>query len=357
MQTAALAEGIILGTSGDPNVLRLMPPLVVTPEQIAEARAILQTVLEGLDVMTDALDRSYLGAFRGERFVIKLGGEVVLNSAGLDALAADIAVLVREGISLTLVHGGGPQADALAARLGHTPQKVNGRRITTDTDLEIAKMAYGGSINLELLGALRRHGVRGVGLSGVDANLLTVTRRPPRLVRDATDGSEALVDFGHVGDIVDVDATVLHLLCAARMVPVVASLAADNDGAIYNVNADSVAASLAGAFDAAKLFLLTNVGGVLADPADPASRWSVLEHRRLRRPDCAGGHSRRHVAQSPILPGCPGRRGAPHPHPQRHARPFAPAGKLHLRGRRHDDPQSRRQSGLPGRAQRAGGAA
>ena len=226
--------------------------------------------------MTDTLDRSYLGAFRGERFVIKLGGEVVLNSAGLDALAADIAVLVREGISLTLIHGGGPQADALAARLGHTPQKVNGRRITTDTDLEIAKMAYGGSINLELLGALRRHGVRGVGLSGVDANLLTVTRRPPRLVRDASDGSEALVDFGHVGDIVDVDATVLHLLCAARMVPVVASLAADSDGAIYNVNADSVAASIAGAFDAAKLFLLTNVGGVLADPADPASRWSVL---------------------------------------------------------------------------------
>jgi acetylglutamate kinase len=226
--------------------------------------------------MTDALDRSYLGTFRGERFVIKLGGEVVLNAAGLDALAADIAVLTREGISLVLIHGGGPQADALAARLGHTPQKVNGRRITTDTDLEIAKMAYGGSTNLELLAALRRHGVRGVGLSGVDANLLTVTRRPPRRVRDASNGTEALVDFGHVGDIVDVDPAVLHLLCAARMVPVVASLAADSDGAIYNVNADSVAASLAGAFDAAKLFLLTNVGGVLADPGDPASRWSVL---------------------------------------------------------------------------------
>jgi acetylglutamate kinase len=137
-------------------------------------------------------------------------------------------------------------------------------------------MAYGGSINLELLAALRRHNVRGVGLSGVDAGLLTVTRRPPRPVRDATTGSEAMVDFGHVGDIVDVDPAVLDLLCEARMVPVIASLAADNDGAIYNVNADSVAAALAGAWDAAKLFVLTNVGGVLADPSDPTSRWSVL---------------------------------------------------------------------------------
>src|SRR5690349_25006457 len=147
--------------------------------------------------MTDKVDPTYLGAFRGQRFVVKLGGEVMLNSAGLDALAADIAVLVRRGVYLALVHGGGPQADELAARLGHTPQKVDGRRITTDLDLEIAKMAYGGSINLDLLAALRRHNVRGVGLSGVDAHLLTVTRRPPRPMRDAATGSETLVDFGH----------------------------------------------------------------------------------------------------------------------------------------------------------------
>ena len=226
--------------------------------------------------MNELVDPTYLGAFRGERFVVKLGGEVMLNAAGLDALAADIEVLVREGVYLALVHGGGPQADTLAARLGHTPQKVEGRRITTDTDLEIAKMAYGGSINLDLLAALRRRGVRGVGLSGVDANLLTVIRRPPRRMRDAQ-GDETVVDFGHVGDIVEVDPTVLDLLCPARMVPVIASLAADNEGAIYNVNADSVAAAIAGAWDAAKLFLLTNVAGVLADPNDPASRWSALD--------------------------------------------------------------------------------
>ena len=227
--------------------------------------------------MTHLTDPSYLGAFHAQRFVVKLGGEVVLNDAGLNALAADIAALMREGIDLVLVHGGGPQADALAARLGHTPRKVNGRRVTTTTDLEIAKMAYGGSTNLDLLAALRRHGVRGVGLSGVDADLLTVTRRPPRVERDPATGRETTVDFGHVGDIVDVDPAVLHLLCAARLVPVIAPLAADADGAIYNVNADSIAAAIAGAIDAAKLIVLTNVNGVLADPVDAASRWSVLD--------------------------------------------------------------------------------
>ena len=227
--------------------------------------------------MSDGLDRSYLGAYAGQWFVVKLGGEVLLNAAGLDALAADIATLVRDGVLLALVHGGGPQADALAARLGHTPHKVNGRRITTDLDLEIAKMAYGGSINLELLGALRRHGVRGVGVSGVDANLLTVIRRPPRRVRDAVSGTEQVVDFGHVGDIVEADPNLLHVLGGARMVPVIASLAADTAGALYNVNADSVASALAGAVDATKLIVLTNVTGVLADPHDPATRWSVLD--------------------------------------------------------------------------------
>src|SRR3954451_20747641 len=122
--------------------------------------------------MTDKVDPAYLGAFRGQRFVVKLGGEVMLNRAGLDALAADIAVLVRQGVYLALVHGGGPQADELAARLGHTPQKVEGRRITTDLDLEIAKMAYGGSINLDLLAALRRDAVRGGGPSGGGGHLL-----------------------------------------------------------------------------------------------------------------------------------------------------------------------------------------
>src|SRR4051794_21289589 len=113
------------------------------------------------------------------RIVIKLGGEMMLNRMGLDGLAQETALLVSEGASLVVVHGGGPQADALAAKLGHTVRKVAGRRVTDDDALEVAKMVYGGSINLELLAALGRHGALAVGLSGVDAGTVIVTRRPP----------------------------------------------------------------------------------------------------------------------------------------------------------------------------------
>src|SRR5437867_11577153 len=100
---------------------------------------------------------------KGQRFVVKLGGEVMLNAPGLEALCADVAAPARQGVGVVVVHGGGPQADALAERLGHKVRKVQGRRVTDDDALEVAKMVYGGSINLELLAALKRHGARVVG--------------------------------------------------------------------------------------------------------------------------------------------------------------------------------------------------
>jgi acetylglutamate kinase len=205
------------------------------------------------------------------RVVVKLGGEIMLNAAGLDALAADIVALAGRGVEVVVVHGGGPQADELARRMGHTVRKVAGRRVTDDDALEVAKMVYGGSTNLELLAALKRHGGRGVGLSGVDADLVTVTRRPPTKVVDPVTGSEELVDFGHVGDVTDVDISVLKTLLDAGCVPVVASLAADREGRIYNVNADTIATALAAGLGASSLFLVTNVPGILRDPSDPAS--------------------------------------------------------------------------------------
>jgi len=222
-----------------------------------------------------------LQPFTGERFVVKLGGEVLLNTTGLDALAADIALLSRHGLGVVVVHGGGPQADDLARRLGHTVRKVAGRRVTDDAALEIAKMVYAGSTNVEMLAYLKRHGARGVGLSGVDANLITVSRRPPTLIRDPAAGKEEWVDFGHVGDISSVDVTLLHLLLDNACVPVVASLAADEEGRLYNVNADTIASALAVSLQAARLFLLTNVPGILLDPRDPSSRLPVASRDRL----------------------------------------------------------------------------
>jgi acetylglutamate kinase len=218
----------------------------------------------GSTVLEDALK-----TFSGERLVVKLGGEVMLNAPGLDSLASQLVLLSAAGARVVVVHGGGPQADTLAARLGHAVRKVAGRRVTDDDALEVAKMVYGGSINVELLAALNRHyapgSPRAVGLSGVDAGLVTVTRRPPMLVEGEW------VDFGHVGDVASIDVSLLDLLLAGGFLPVIASLAADREGRIYNVNADTVAQALAVALGASRLVLVTNVPGILLDPADPST--------------------------------------------------------------------------------------
>ena len=212
----------------------------------------------------------YVRAYRDQVFVVKLGGDVLADPVALDAVAAQIALLSSLGIRLVIVHGGGPQATALSKRLGQEPRMVAGRRVTDDSALEVAKMVYAGVLNVDLLSALRRHQVQAVGLSGVDADLITAHRRPPvQVVHDG--GQTTTVDFGHVGDIDRVDPRVLTTLLESRFVPVVASLAGDLEGRVYNVNADTVAESLAVALRAMKLVFLTGAPGVLRDVKDPSS--------------------------------------------------------------------------------------
>jgi acetylglutamate kinase len=223
-----------------------------------------------------------LDMVNGQRVVVKLGGEVMLNSPGLETLAADVVLLARSGVGVVVVHGGGPQADDLAQRLGHTVRKVGGRRITDDDALEVAKMVYGGSINVDLLAALKRRGGRGVGLSGVDGDLITAVRRPPVRGSAPKDGAEEWVDFGHVGDVEHVDGRLLESLMELGYIPVVASLAADREGNILNINADTVAQALAANLRADRLVLVTNVPGILLDPDDPASLISTCDSAEVQ---------------------------------------------------------------------------
>ncbi|HEY8106627.1 MAG TPA: acetylglutamate kinase, partial [Gemmatimonadales bacterium] len=197
-------------------------------------------------------------------------GDVLRDAAVLDQVAAQLALLSSLSIRLVVVHGGGPQANALTKRLGGEPQMVAGRRVTDDQALEVAKMVYAGQLNVDLLAALREHEIQGVGLSGVDADLITARRRPPVSVVD-DDGRERTVDYGHVGDVIGVDPRVITTLLEARFVPVIASLAGDAEGHVYNVNADTVAESLAVALRAQKLIFLTGAPGVLRDRDDPAT--------------------------------------------------------------------------------------
>ena len=212
----------------------------------------------------------YVRAYRDHVFVVKMGGEVLADPHVLDQVAAQLALLHSLSIRLVVVHGGGPQASALTRRLGAEPVMVAGRRVTDDQALEVAKMVYAGTLNVDVLSALRRHAVQAVGVSGVDADLLSAKRRPPVEVTD-DEGNRKLIDYGHVGDITEVDPRILTTLLDQRFVPVVASLAGDRDGLVFNVNADTVAEQIAIALKAQKLMFLTSVPGVLRDRNDPSS--------------------------------------------------------------------------------------
>ncbi|HSC58757.1 MAG TPA: acetylglutamate kinase [Gemmatimonadales bacterium] len=212
----------------------------------------------------------YVRAYRDHVFVVKLGGDVLRDPAVLDQVAAQLALLSSLSIRLVVVHGGGPQANELTRRLGGEPKMVAGRRVTDDQALDVVKMVYAGQLNIDLLAALREHEIQAVGLSGVDADLITARRRPPVKVVD-DDGRELTVDYGHVGDVTAVDPRVLSTLLDQRFVPVVASLAGDSDGHVFNVNADTVAESLAVALKAQKLVFLTGAPGVLRDRNDPST--------------------------------------------------------------------------------------
>ncbi len=197
--------------------------------------------------------------------VIKVGG-ALLDGADMPAgFWEAVRVLVAEA-PVVLVHGGGPQATAMARRLGHEPRIVHGRRVTTDLDLEILLGTVRGALNARLVGQAARHGLRAVGLSGADGGLLRVHRRPPRRLDGET------VDFGWVGDVDGAETRVLEALLAGGFLPVVAPLGIDGAGLLYNVNADTVARTLAEALHAARFLLATEAGGLRRDVDDPASR-------------------------------------------------------------------------------------
>lgn len=216
--------------------------------------------------------------------VVKLGGEVV-EGRRLGAVVEELRALVEAGERVVVVHGGGPQASALSRRLGLTPRIVAGRRITDEETLQVMKRAVAGEVSVDLCAALRAAGLRPVGLHGVVA----AVRRPPRVVAG---GGEVPIDFGLVGDVSGFDRELLALLLDAGRVPVLACLGHDESGAVYNINADIVAAQLATALGADPLVLLTGTPGVLRDLHDPSSRitsLTVAEGRRAIAEGIVGG--------------------------------------------------------------------
>jgi len=207
----------------------------------------------------------YVRRFRNRPFVVKLGGEILDDPALRQSVCEQLALLWSLSIPLVIVHGGGAGLDKLCSSMGLPTSTVAGRRVTSPEVLDAAKMAFKGKIQMDLIAELEAAGMQAVGLSGQDAGLIKGRRRPPVMVDGAT------VDYGMVGDVAEVDPTLLQHLLKGGFVPVVAPFSATDGGQVLNTNADTVAAEVAAALGVEKLFFVLKVPGLLSDPADPSS--------------------------------------------------------------------------------------
>jgi acetylglutamate kinase len=227
----------------------------------------------------------WLDRFHGQTVVIKYGGHAMTDEALRLGFAQDLVFLRYAGLRPVVVHGGGPQISAHLDRLGLDSTFTAGLRVTTPETMEVVRMVLTGQVNRDVVGMINRYGPFAVGMSGEDANLFTASRRGA-----VVDGEH--VDIGLVGEIDEVDPGAVRVLLADRRIPVVSSVARGTDGEVYNVNADTAAAALAAALNAAKLIVLTDVEGLYADwpgggqgpdaaPADVISQLTATELEEL----------------------------------------------------------------------------
>ena len=221
----------------------------------------------------------YIRMYKGKVFVLKAGGEAFDRPEATRRLVEQIGILHQVGIRVVLVHGGGPQSTQLAGRLEVAARFVDGRRVTDAEALKVMTMVLNGQINTEIVAACRACGVPAVGVSGVDAGLIRAVKRPPVKRED----SGETVDYGFVGDIQQVDTTVLENLLDDNLVPIVSPLSADDDGTLLNINADTIAAAIAGRLKAEKLILATGAPGILEQLDDPRSLISYVDREGLKR--------------------------------------------------------------------------
>ncbi|GAB5348476.1 acetylglutamate kinase [Alteriqipengyuania sp. 357] len=211
-------------------------------------------------VLIEALP--FLRRYAGRTFVVKYGGHAMGDTAAAASFAQDVVLLKAVGINPVVVHGGGPQIGAMLGRLGVESRFVDGLRVTDEATVEIAEMVLSGAINKQIVAAIQAAGGQALGLSGKDAGLVTA-RKVSRETRVEDSAIEQMVDLGFVGEPAAIDTKVLEMATQSGLIPVIAPIAAGENGETFNINADTMAGAVAGALGAARLLLLTDVAGVL----------------------------------------------------------------------------------------------
>lgn len=241
----------------------------------------MEELIQKAAVLSEALP--YIQRFRGKTFVIKYGGSAMIDAELQASFVRDVLLLKYVGIHVVIVHGGGPQIDALLRDLGITPKKVEGLRVTDDRTMEVVEMVLGGKINKAIVSLLGRHGGRAVGLSGIDDGLLVGEKLPP------VETKSGPVDTGRVGNIIEVRPAVVQSLISGGFTPVIAPLAVDREGRTLNVNADTAAGEIAAALKAEKFMLMTDTAGVCDRDGKLIQSLSTAEIARLRENDTITG--------------------------------------------------------------------
>ena len=223
------------------------------------------------EILVDALP--YIQEFYGKTVVIKYGGNAMINDELKENVMRDVALMKFVGIRPILVHGGGPEITGFLKKVGKESTFVSGLRVTDEETVEIAEMVLDGKLNSEIVGLLNLRGVRAVGLSGKDAGLIKARKK----LATVYENDEArTVDIGYVGEVTEIDTGIIADLLDQGYVPVVAPIGMGADAESYNINADYVAAEIAGALRAEKMLLLTDVEGVYKDFSDKDSLISQL---------------------------------------------------------------------------------
>ncbi len=207
------------------------------------------------EILTEALP--YMQKYYGKTVVIKYGGNAMINEELKLQVMSDIVLLHLVGVKVVLVHGGGPEITDMFGRVGKETVFVDGLRVTDKESAEIVQMVLAGKINKNLVNLLQQNGGRAIGLSGIDGHMITAEMKNPKL--------------GYVGKITSVDVTPINDVLEKGYIPVVSTVGCDSDGNVYNINADTAAAYIAGAMQASRLLMMTDIEGILRDKNDPSS--------------------------------------------------------------------------------------
>ena len=228
------------------------------------------------EVLTQALP--YIKRYNGKTVVIKYGGNAMVNEHLKEQVMEDIVLLWLIGVKVVLVHGGGPEISDIMNKLGKVPEFVDGLRVTDKETVDIVQMVLAGKVNKSLVTFLESKGGNAMGISGIDGGLIKATIKNPKL--------------GFVGKITDVNITPVEDLLGKGYIPVISTVASDNEGNVYNINGDTAAARIAGALGAERLIMMTDIAGILKDKDNPSTlipHVTIKEAEQLKKDGIISG--------------------------------------------------------------------